>query len=146
MKQKDQSYLCVCRMLRGLSESIRRILRPLSIAVFFKPPSWKWTVMKGVKDERKSHEKAGVVYEMRCNTYIGETARSANIRGKEHHAHARNGHPELSAVAEHAWTGNDIERTPSVIASCKTNRERKVTEAWLIHDRERKGNMTTNRD
>ena len=55
--------------------------------------------MKGVKDERKSHEKAGVVYEIRCNTcektYIGETARSANTRGKEHHAHARNGHPEL---------------------------------------------------
>ena len=100
--------------------------------------------MKGVKDERKSHEKAGVVYGMRCNTCektcIGETARSAYImiRGKEHHAHARNGHPALSAVAEHAWTGQDIEWTPSVIASCKNNSERKVKEAWRIHDRERK--------
>ena len=65
MKQKDQSYLSVCLpYVRGLSESIR-ILRPLSIGVFFKPQSWKWTVMKGVKDERKSHEKEGVVYEMR---------------------------------------------------------------------------------
>ena len=106
--------------------------------------------MKGVKDERKSHEKAGVVYELSCKTcektYTGETARSAYIRGKEHHAHARNGHPELSAVAEHSWTGHDIEWTPSVIASCKNNRERKVKEAWLIHDRERKGKMTMNRD
>ena len=81
--------------------------------------------MNGVKYERKSNEKAGVVYEMRCNicekTYIGETGRSACIRGKEHHAHARNGHPELSAVAEHAWTGHDIKWTLSVIASCKNN-------------------------
>ena len=36
--------------VRGLSESIRRILRPLSIGVFFKPQSWQWTVLKGVKD------------------------------------------------------------------------------------------------
>ena len=138
MTQKDQSYVGL-PYVRGLSELIRRILRPLSIGVFFKPQSWKWSVMKGVKDERKSHEEAGVVYEMRCNTcekaYIGETARSANIRGKEHHAHAWNGHPELSAGGEHAWTGYDIEWTPSVIASCKNNRERKVKEAWLIHDR-----------
>ena len=35
---------------------------------------------------------------------------------------------------------------PSVIASCKNNREQKVKEAWLIHDRERKGKMTMNRD
>ena len=106
--------------------------------------------MKGVKDERKSHEKAGVVYEMRCKTcektYIGEIARSANIRGKEHHAHARNGHPELSAVAEHAWTGHKIEWAPRVIANCRNNRERKVKEAWLIYDREKKGKMTMNRD
>ena len=61
--------------------------------------------MKGVKDERIRQEKAGVVYEMACKTceaYIGETARCVCIRGKEHHA--RNGHPELSAVAEHEWT------------------------------------------
>ena len=74
--------------VQGLSEPIRRILRPLSVGGFFqKPQSWKWTVMKGVKDERKSHEKAGMVYEMRYKirekTYIGETARSAYIRGKE---------------------------------------------------------------
>ena len=69
---------------------------------------------------------------------IGETARSAYIRGKEHHAHARSGHSEPSAVAEHAWTGHDIEWTPSVIASCKNNCERKVKEAWLIYDSEKK--------
>ena len=87
---------------------------------------------------------------MRCNTCertdFWETARSAYIRGKEHPSHARNRHPELSTVAEHAWTDHDIEWMPSVIASCKNNRERKVKEAWLIHDRERKGKMTINRD
>ena len=49
-------------------------------------------------------------------------------------------------MAEHAWAGHEIEWTPSVIASCKNNRELKVKEAWLIHDRERKGKRTMNRD
>ena len=90
------------------------------------------------------------MYEMRCNTcektYIGETAGSAYIRGKEHHAHAQNRNPELSAVAEHAWTDHNIEWMPSVIASCRNNHEQKVKEAWLIYDREKKGKMTMNRD
>ena len=56
--------------------------------------------MKGVKDERIRQEKADVVYAMACKTcealYIGEKARCVCIRGKEHHARARNGHPRES--------------------------------------------------
>ena len=62
--------------------------------------------MEGVKDKEDDGKKAGVVYEIKCGTcdkcYIGETGRSVETRVKEHCAHARNGHPELSASAEHA--------------------------------------------
>ena len=85
--------------------------------------------MKGVKDERIRQEKADVVYAMACKTcealYIGETARWVCIRGKEHHAHARNRHPKLSAVAEHTWTGHEVDWVPSDISTSRNNRERK---------------------
>ena len=106
-KDRPQVFVCL-PYVGGLSEEIRRILKPLSVGVVFKPQSWKWTVMKGVKNGRIRQEKAGVVYEMACKTcealYIGETARCVCIRGKEHHAHARNRHTELSAVGNmHGW-------------------------------------------
>ena len=44
--------------------------------------------MGGVKDKRKDEQKAEVVHETECKgcekTYIGEMARNANIRAKEH--------------------------------------------------------------
>ena len=53
--------------------------------------------MGGVKDERKNEQKAGVVYEIKCKdcekTYIGERARNAGERAKEHYFHARNAQP-----------------------------------------------------
>ena len=62
--------------------------------------------MVNAKDKRDELEKSGVVYSMRCNdcdqVYVGETARNAKVRAKEHRALARNGHPELSPVDEQA--------------------------------------------
>ena len=56
---------------------------------------------------------------MKCNdcdqVYVGETARNAKVRAKEHRALARNGHPELSAVAKHTLKGHDVEWKPNVL-------------------------------
>ena len=42
--------------------------------------------MEGIKDKEEEGKKAGVVYEIKCNTcnksYIGETGRNAEIRAK----------------------------------------------------------------
>ena len=115
------------RYVEGLSEKIKRILRALSIDVVFKPRSWKRRIMGGVKDERKDEQKAGAVYEIQCKycekTYIGETARNAVVRAKEHYSHARNGRLDQSAVAEHAWTGHKIDWAPTLIAIGERNRE-----------------------
>ena len=72
--------------VRGLSEGIRWILRPLGIQVLDRPQPWKWNVMANAKDKRDELEKPGVVYSMTCNdcdqVYGGETARNAKVRAK----------------------------------------------------------------
>ena len=122
--EKLKSKVTVCLLyVEGLSEKIRMILRALSIDVVFTPRSWKWRIMGGVKDERKGKQKAGVVYEIKCKdcekTYIGETARNAGVRAKEHYSHARNGRLDQSAVAEHAWTGTKSTGRQRLLRSVK---------------------------
>ena len=62
--------------------------------------------MNGAKDKLKETEEPGVVYALGCtecpSVYFGETARTAGQRAKEHKMHTRNGHIELSSVANHA--------------------------------------------
>ena len=106
--------------------------------------------MGGVKDERKDEQKAVVVYEIKCKdcekTYIGETARNAGVKAKEHYSHARNGRLDQSAMAEHAWTGHKIDWAPMVIVISERIRERKIKESWLLQGREKAGKALMNRD
>ena len=67
--------------------------------------------------------------------YIGETGRSLRTRVKEHVAHARNRRTDLSAMAEHAWSGHKMIWTPKVLASEKTTKEHRVREALESHAR-----------
>ena len=149
--KEDKLNTSVCLpYVGGLSEQIRRILRKVGIGVAFKPNSWKWKIMDGVKDKEEEGQRAGVVYEIKCGDcekcYIGETGRNADIRVKEHRAHARNGHPELSAVAEHALEGHRVEWSPKILALATKTRVRRVKEALFIHERDKKGKVTMNRD
>ena len=65
---------------------------------------------------------------------------------KEHCAHARNGHPELSAVAKHALTGHNVEWSAKIIERATNTRVRRIKEALLIHERDHDGKTTLNRD
>ena len=75
----------------------------------------------------------GKIYQIKCKdyekTYIGEAARNAGVRAKEHYSHARNGRLDQSAVAECAWTGHKIDWAPTVITIGERNRDRKIKEA-----------------
>ena len=65
--------------------------------------------------------------------YIGETARTAKQRTKEHEMHTRHGHTELSAIANHAHMhAHNIHWKPWVIAREKNTHKRKVKEALAI--------------
>ena len=66
--------------------------------------------------------------------YIGETNCTAKQCVKEHQCHRGMGHPELSAVAEHAHsTGHKLFWEPCVIAREPQDTKRRVTEAIGIN-------------
>ena len=91
-----------------------------------------------------------MVYDIKCGDcdecYIGETGRSVEIRVKEHCAHARNGRPELSPVAEHALTGHQIEWKPRIVERAEKTTVRRIKEALCIHESNKKGKLTLKRD
>ena len=95
-------------------------------------------------------KKAGVVYEIKCGTcdkcYIEETGRSVEMRVKEHFAQARIGHPELSAVAEHAIDGHQIEWKAKIVEVVDKTRVGRIIEALAIHRKGKNGKITLNRD
>ena len=149
-EEKKENVVACLPYVQGLSEEIRRVVARVGIEVAFKPASWRSNIMEGVKDKEDDGKKAGVVYEIKCGTcdkcYIGETGRSVETRVKEHCAHARNGHPELSAVAEHALTGHNVEWSAKIIERATNTRVRRIKEALLIHERDHDGKTTLNRD
>ena len=65
------------------------------------------------------------------------------MRAKEHQALARNGHLELSAVAEQALKGHNVEWEPNVLCIADRTRERRVKGAIRIH---MQGEGAMNRD
>ena len=104
--RKDERTTCTIPYIKGISESISRVLAPLEIRTVMKPRQIKWTLMKDAKDKLPRDQEPGAAYAIGCqmcpSVYIGETARTAKQRTKEHEMHTRHGHTELSAIANHA--------------------------------------------
>ena len=123
--------------IRGTSEAISRILAPLRIRTVMKPATLKWSLMKRAKDSISADETAGVIYALGCTdcpqVYIGETARTARQRSREHKCHTNTGHTELSAIARHAHEeAHTIHWKPRVLAKETDNTKRKIKEALAI--------------
>ena len=133
----------------GLSEQIRGVGRKVRIRVAFKPTSWKGIMMEGVQEKLQEGKKACVVYEIKCGTcdkcYIGETG-SVETRVKEHFAQARNGHPELSAVAELAIHGHQIQWKAKIVEVVDKTKARRIKEALPIQRKDKNEKIMLNRD
>ena len=67
-------------------------------------------------------------------------------RVKEHFALARNGHPELSAVAEHYLEGHEVERKATIVEVADMTRVRRIKEAFVIQRMDKNGKVTLDRD
>ena len=76
------------RYVKGISEAIAKILRPVGLKVAHSAAPWKWEVCMGIKDNIPEVEKKGVVYQIQCAecdaVYIGETLRTVKSRVQEH--------------------------------------------------------------
>ena len=93
--------------IRGLSESIRRVLAPLAIQVTFHPFRTLRQELVHPKDPAPANRRKGVVYSIPCaacpSTYIG---RSLDHRLKEHCWALKNRDLGSSALAEHVFCSN----------------------------------------
>ena len=132
--------------IKGVSEAIGRILAPLDIRTVSRPLPLKWQLMGGVKDKISASREPGTIYAIGCQeckkVYIGETARTAEQRSKEHKAHARYGRTEQSAVANHFVTeGHAIHWEPHIVGREKNTVKRKVKEAMIIKRLQRRDGL-----
>ena len=83
--------------VRGVSESINRILKKVNIRMVMRPDKLKWKLMKRAKDSVPAEDTTGIVYAIGCadcpQIYIVETARTAKQRTREHKCHTNMGRP-----------------------------------------------------
>ena len=74
--------------VEGLSETISRVLRKVEVKTALVSNAWRGKLTGKVKDKIDVLDQPGVVYKIGCDTctetYIGETSRTAKVRGKEH--------------------------------------------------------------
>lgn len=135
--------------VKGVTERIQRILVDKNVRVCAKPVRTLKQMLSRPKDPIPIDKKTGVVYEIPCKDcstrYIGETGRALSTRVKEHQACVRLGKYENSALAEHANTlGHDVSwNDTKILASNSHWLKRRITEAWMITEKE---HVLTNRD
>ena len=123
----------------------------LNIRTVAKTSKIKSQLMQGAKDKVQPSREAGVIYALGCmecpRVYVGETAGTADLRSKEHQAHARYGRLEQSAVAKHAIEENhQIHWKPVVVTKERNTTKRKVKETLKIRELEKRGRKTMNQD
>ena len=99
--------------IKGVSEKVKKTLNKVNIKTAFKPMRTLGHIFKKPKDRHYYNwQKKGIVYKVKCKscefTYVGESKRSWNSRGKEHKPGTC---PEcFSAIKQHAeTTDNDIQ-------------------------------------
>ena len=122
--------------IRGLSEKIERVVKPLNIkAVFRTQNTIRQKVMK-VKGNPRKEEIKGVVYIIPCEcgaTYIGETGRTLHARLQEHKRAVRNGDTNNGIAAHVLNTHHNIKwEDAQVLMSEAQLTKRKVKESLVI--------------
>ena len=94
--------------VRGVSESLRRVLGPLGVRVGFRPANTLGRMLSRPKDVIPDVQKSGVVYKIPCAScpasYIGQTGRRLQQRLDEHKRAIRQADFNASPLAEHVWT------------------------------------------
>ena len=107
----DQRLL-VLPYIKGLSEKIRLVCRPLNIKTAFRSSSTLRNLLTHVKAPTPPEEQKCVVYRVPCecgSVYVGETGRQMKTRIEEHKRAVMKADPN-NAIAEHVCsTGHQIQ-------------------------------------
>ena len=109
--EDDEQRLLVLPYIKGLSEKIRLVCRPLNIKTAFRSSSTLRSLLTHVKVPTPPEEHKCVVYRVPCDcgsVYVGETGRQMKTRIEEHKRAVMKADPN-NAIAEHVWsTGHKI--------------------------------------
>ena len=104
--------MLVLPYVKGLSEKIRLVCRPLNIKTAFRSSSTLRSLLTHVKAPTPPEEQKCVVYRVPCecgSVYVGETGRQMKTRIEEHKRAVMKADPN-NAIAEHVWsTGHKIQ-------------------------------------
>ena len=144
----DWKTSTVLPYVKGVSESIRRILTPLKVRISFKPCHTLRSLLSKPKDQVPAPQRSGVVYKIPCahcqHSYIGQTGRRLCQRVAEHKRAVKQAHHTTSALSERAWsTGHPVDwDNVSVLNNCPDYYHRLICESFLI----RSTAHTLNRD
>ncbi|CAN8032985.1 unnamed protein product, partial [Ixodes persulcatus] len=146
-REKNASIVSI-PYVRGVSDAVRRALRPLGIQTVFKPHYTLANVFPKPKDRTPADVQSGVVYKVQCGdcdaTYIGETGRKRTTRLKEHKrdvAKATHATRSKTELVDHCWTTghtSDLGCLNSDLNNAATlSRDqrwgpRKLLESWFI--------------
>ena len=131
---------CSIPFVDGLTQAIQRALRPPNIRVVGTSPQWKWSLQKGIKDKHPSDKQPGVIYALSCKDcekkYSGETARTIEVRTKEHKRNTHFQQVNASAVGAHAiLEGHMIDwMRPQILDRSIRTQHQKTKEAlWIAN-------------
>ena len=125
--------------IRGLSETLKRILEQLNITVRFKPNNTLRRLLVRPKDPTPPEQRNGVIYRIPCKdctmAHIGQSGRSLACRIKEHKRAVQNGDQNSSTLAEHAWQQqHHVDwAAAEVLESTRDWYPRCMIESWHIH-------------
>ena len=122
----------------GLSETVRRVLRPLDIKVVFRPLHTLRHQLVHPKDPVPMDQRTGVVYQIPCSdcpkVYIGQSGKSLKHQLVEDQQALRNGDVAASALAEHTWsTGQHVDPFKALVVDTQPFvTTRCLLESWHI--------------
>ena len=124
--------------VRGVSEQIEKMCRPLKVRTVMKSASTLRSSLVKMKHIRPDRKKKGVVYEVLCKdcpcVYIGETGRTLEKRLSKHRTSVKKNDPK-NGIAVHTWENQHQVNweAASVRQEERDYWKRRVLEALHIH-------------
>ena len=137
-KEKENIRYVKVPYIKGTSERLNRILRPVGISLAMKPTNKISTSIRSVKDRIEKDDRNCVVYKIGCNDcdscYIGETGRQLGTRISEHKNNIRTLY-DRSQLVQHMTTHNHTMNfgSVSILGTHEHDKGRKILEAFHTH-------------
>lgn len=134
VEPKPNNDYAVLPYIKGLTEPLKRLLKPYDIQVTTKPLRTLEQIFPSVKDRPSPEDQTNVVYQITCSdcswSYIGETGRTFNTRRKEHKRNVEQC-KRGSNIANHAWANDHrIDFKNGKIIDKGNYRHRTILESW----------------